>query len=64
LLRAELEVPRRQRARSLSSAREGEEKAVYCEPVTVAALPQGSPQTGVNRNSDQLFGFAFRQIPP
>jgi hypothetical protein len=36
-------------------------KAVWLKPVTVASLPQGAALMAVNRNSDQLFGFAFPQ---
>jgi hypothetical protein len=37
-------------------------KRVGVQPVTVASLPQGGAQMAVNRNSDQLFRFAFRGL--
>jgi hypothetical protein len=42
--------------------RPAKKKAVYSEAVTVARLPQRGVQKMVNRNSDQLFGFAFREL--
>jgi hypothetical protein len=36
------------------------EKGLCGEGLTVASVPQGTPQMAINRNPDQLFHFAFR----
>jgi hypothetical protein len=48
---------KQRRIASLAASRTG--KSVWFEPLTVAQRQQQPSQKAVNRNSDQLFGFAF-----